>query len=216
VQQQIVEKVLAQKIVAIIRGVNGKYGLKLAETLHQAGISIMEVTFDLKRPETHAETCQMISEIRTAYAGQITIGAGTVTQLSLLEQAADAGAQFIVSPNTDPAVIARTKALQLVSMPGAFSPSEIVQAHDAGADFVKLFPASTLGISYVKSVLAPLSHIRLIAVGGIHEKNAADFLAAGCVGLGIGGNLADVNLIKAGKFAEIAQLAQTYRAIVKG
>ena len=99
-------------------------------------------------------------------------------------------------------MIKRTRELGLVSMPGALTPSEIMTAHRAGADFVKLFPAADMGPGYLKAVRAPLNHIKLMAVGGINEKNAGDFLAAGAAGVGVGGNLANRAWIEAGEFGQ--------------
>ena len=128
----------------------------------------------------------------------------------MVERAYAAGAQFIVSPDTNVAVIQRTRELGMVSMPGAMTPSEAMAAHTAGADFVKLFPAGALGAGYIKAVRAPLSHIAFLAVGGINENNAKSFIEAGCVGLGVGGNLVNKAWIEAGEFNKIAALARTF------
>ena len=143
------------------------------------------------------------------------VGAGTVTTPELVTRTRDAGGQFIISPDTNPAVIARTRELELVSMPGAMTPSEILAAHAAGADLVKLFPAAALGPAYLKAVRSPISHVRIMAVGGINEKNAAEFLKAGAVGLGVGGNLANRQWIADGAFEKITQTAQALVAAVR-
>ena len=98
----------------------------------------------------------------------------------------------------------------MVSMPGALTPTEVLQAHKAGADFVKLFPAGNLGPGYLKSVAAPINHVKLLAVGGVNEKNVAEFLKAGAVGAGVGGNLVNKTWIAEGKFQEITALAKTF------
>ena len=121
---------------------------------------------------------------------------------------ARAGGAFIISPDTDVDVIKKTRELGLVSMPGAMTPSEIKAAHNAGADFVKLFPVGDLGASYLKAVKAPLSHIKMMAVGGVNEENAAQFLKAGAVGLGVGGNLAKKEWIEAGEFEKLTAAAK--------
>jgi len=139
-------------------------------------------------------------------------GAGTVTSLKMLELAINAGAAFIVSPDTNEAVIRATVAAGLVSMPGAMTPTEIVTAHGCGADFVKVFPTSSLGAGYIKAVCAPLNHIRMLAVGGVNENNIGEFLAAGAVGAGIGGNLVNKKWIAAGEFDKITELAKQYVA----
>ena len=147
------------------------------------------------------------------------VGAGTVTSAALAELAHSAGAQFIVSPDTDPAVIRRTKELGMCAMPGAMTPSEIKIAYEAGADFVKVFPASVLGPEYIRAIRGPLGpeyirairgplgQIPLLAVGGVSEGNAAAFLQAGCVGVGVGGKLVNRDWIAAGQWDSITQLA---------
>lgn len=128
--------------------------------------------------------------------------------------ARDAGAQYIITPNTNVELIRKVKEYGLLSFPGALTPSEIEIAYQAGADAVKVFPAGNLGPSYIKAVKAPLSHIPLMAVGGVNEKNAADFLAAGCCGIGVGGNLVNKAWIEAGEWEKIIALAQEYRKAV--
>lgn len=132
------------------------------------------------------------------------VGAGTVTSTALAELAHSAGAQFIVSPDTDPAVIRRTKELGMCAMPGAMTPSEIKTAYEAGADFVKVFPASVLGPEYIRAIRGPLGQIPLLAVGGVSEGNAAAFLQAGCAG----GKLVNRDWIAAGQWDSITQLAR--------
>ena len=112
-------------------------------------------------------------------------------------------------------VIRRTRELGMVSLPGAMTPTEVMTAHRAGADFVKLFPASNLGTAYVKAVRAPISHVKLLAVGGINEDNVADFLHAGMVGAGVGGNLANKKWIEAGEFEKITETARKLLDAVK-
>ena len=131
-----------------------------------------------------------------------------------LKLAAEAGAEYIISPNVDTAIIRATKAVGLISIPGAFTPSEIAGAYQAGADFVKLFPAGDLGVSYLKAIRAPISHVKLMAVGGINEGNAAAFLKAGAVGLGVGGNLAKRAWIEAGEFDKLTEAAKAMTAAV--
>ena len=113
-------------------------------------------------------------------------------------------------------MIRKTKELGLISIPGAMTPSEILTAHEAGADFVKLFPASDLGISYLKAIRAPISHVKLLATGGINEGNAKAFLDAGACGLGIGGNLAKKIWIDAGEFDKLTEAAKATVAAIKG
>jgi len=136
------------------------------------------------------------------------VGAGTVTSVCDAEMACEAGAKFLIAPNTDEKVIRRTVELGMVSIPGALTPTEIVAAYNAGADFVKVFPAGNMGPGYVKAVCAPLSDIPLLAVGGINAQNAVEYVKAGCVGVGVGGNLANRKWIEAGEFDRIEEAAR--------
>lgn len=199
--------VLDTKIVAIVRGVSDGYA-QLAQALYDGGIRAVEVTFDLKNQAAFEKTADAIRQIRAAMGEAMAVGAGTVTSAALAELAHSAGAQFIVSPDTDPAVIRRTKELGMCAMPGAMTPSEIKTAYEAGADFVKVFPASVLGTEYIRAIRGPLGHIPLLAVGGVSEENAASFLQAGCVGVGVGGKLVNRDWIAAGQWDSITQLAR--------
>ena len=124
--------------------------------------------------------------------------------------AVEAGAKYIISPNTDREVIEETKKLGAISIPGAFTPSEVVQAYKMGADYVKLFPAGLLGIPYIKAIKAPISHIPLIAVGGIDADNLHDFLATGINGVGVGSSLVDLKLINDENWDALAELAKKF------
>ena len=146
--------------------------------------------------------------------GRMLVGAGTVILQEQLDMARDAGARYIITPNANQSLIRKVKAYGLASFPGALTPSEIVEAYEAGADMVKVFPAGNMGASYIKAIKAPLSNIPLMAVGGVNEKNAAEFMAAGCCGLGVGGNLVNKAWIEAGEWNKIAALAAEYRKAV--
>ena len=209
-REQIIQKVLEKKIVAIVRGVYGEDCVKLAEALYEGGIELLEVTFDQSKPELLERTSDTIRLLVERLGDKMFFGAGTVTSVKMLQLAKDAGARFVVSPDTNPQVIRATVEADMVSMPGALTPTEILMAHSYGADFVKLFPAATQGIAYFKAVTAPLNHIRLLAVGGVNEKNVADFLAAGAVGVGVGGNLVNKTWIANGEFEKIVAVAKEF------
>ncbi len=201
--------ILEKKIIAICRGIYGNDLLELAASLSRGGISLIEVTFDQSDPENLRKTAEAI-EILNTHRPEMQAGAGTVIDLAQLKAAKAAGARFIISPNTDTAVITATKEFNLVSIPGAMTPSEIASASQAGADFVKLFPASQLGVGFIKAVLAPLNNVKLLATGGINDKNLVDYLNAGCVGAGIGGNLCDKELIAEKAFDKLEEIALRY------
>ena len=209
-REKIIDQVLKARIIVIVRGVFGEDCLSLAKALYAGGIELMEVTFDQSSEENRRRTTETIGLLNRELGDKMAIGAGTVTTTAMAKAAAEAGAKFIVSPNTDADVIRTTVECGMVSMPGAMTPTEIMAAHNAGADFVKVFPVTSLGAAYIKAVRAPLNHIRLLAVGGVNEKNAADFIAAGALGVGVGGNLVNREWIKNGEFGKITELAEKY------
>ena len=204
-----VEKiVLDTKVVAIVRGFAPDICLKLADSYRQGGIRLVEVTFNQKAPDTWKDTAAAIKAIRETFDGEVRAGAGTVLTDDQLSMCVDAGGEYIVTPNVNPTLIRSAVERGLAAMPGAFTPSEAVEAWEAGASFVKLFPAGLLGPDYVKAVRAPLSHIPFLAVGGVSAANAADFMRAGCVGVGVGGNLTNKEWIVEGAWDRIAEAAR--------
>ena len=151
------------------------------------------------------------------FGGRLLVGAGTVIRPEQVAMTYNAGGHYLVTPTTQPEIIRMGKALGMGLFPGAFSPSEILAAWEAGADAVKVFPVSSVGPGYIKAVRGPLSHIPLMAVGGVNEKNAADFMKAGCVGLGVGGNLVNKEWIKNGEWDKITALAKEFmKAVSEG
>lgn len=209
-REQVIERIKAKKIITIVRGVYGEDICSLARALAAGGIELMEVTFDQKNKDSWQDTAAAIRAIGETMNGQLIAGAGTVTTPELAEMAHDAGAAYIVSPNVNEAVICRTRELGMVSLPGALTPSEIWNAWEAGADFVKVFPAAQLGPAYIKAVRGPLNHIPMLAVGGVNEHNIADFLKAGCAGAGVGGNLVNKQWVAEGRWDDITALALAF------
>ena len=203
---EIMELIEQNRVIAIVRGMHPDQMAPLARALERGGIRMMEITFNQNAPETFQNTVNAIHTL-SQNMRDMAIGAGTVMTLEQLHMAADAGARYIISPDVNPALIAETKRLGLTSLPGAMSPTEIVTAWNAGADAVKVFPIGDLGVGYLKAIRAPLSHIPLIAVGGVNERNCADFLRAGAIGVSVGGQLVNREWIDAGEFYKIASLA---------
>ncbi|GHV48736.1 2-dehydro-3-deoxy-phosphogluconate aldolase [Spirochaetia bacterium] len=214
-REVIIQKILDEKIIAIVRGMEEKFIIPLAEAFIAGGISMMEVTFNQAKPESFETTMRSITAVKEKLGDKLVCGAGTVISIEQVELAAKAGALFIVSPNVDAAVIHRTRELGLVSLPGCMTASECLIAHNAGADFIKLFPTSDLGTGYLKAIRAPLSHLKFLAVGGINENNAADFIKAGALGLGVGGNLVNKDWIASGQFDKISDTARKLVEAVK-
>jgi len=206
----IIQEILDKKIIAIVRGLPEGQAAPLAGALLAGGISLIEVTFNQAQPESHLRTAKAIAAIREAFGDSMRVGAGTVMTAAQLRLAYDAGAGFIISPNADAEVISGTRKLGLVSLPGCMTPTECAAAHGCGADFIKIFPAGTLGPGYIKALTAPLSHLRFLAVGGVDCANMPDFLRAGALGFGVGGNLVNREWIAAGAFGRITALAEGY------
>lgn len=208
----IAELVKAKKIIAIVRGLEGNCIVDLAKALYAGGIELIEVTFNQRDPSKWLTTTDAITAIKREMHDKMCVGAGTVTTIELVQMAREVGAEFIVSPDCNVDVIRKTKELGMASMPGAMTPTEILTAYRAGADFVKVFPAGDLGPSYIKAVCGPLNQVPLLAVGGVNEKNIRDYMKAGCCGAGCGGNLVNKNWIEQGEFDKITALAKEFVA----
>ena len=214
-RENVIQAILEKKVIAIVRGADESQALAIAKALYEGGVTMVEVTFNQKDPSTHISTANAIRSIKGEMGDKILVGAGTVTSVKLAEMAAEAGAQYIISPDTDPEVIRRTRELGLVSIPGAYTPTEAKQAHNAGADFVKLFPCVGNAPAYLKAICAPFNHIRFLAVGGVNADNAADFLKAGAVGVGVGSCLANKKWADAGEYWRITEEAKKFVNNVK-
>lgn len=194
-------------IIAIIRGFEPDVCLRLAEAYEKGGINMVEVTFNQKAPETWKDTAKAIKSIKEHFGGDVKVGAGTVLTEEQLKICEDAGGEYMITPNVNSALIRKCVSDGLMAMPGALTPTEAVEAFTAGASYVKIFPAASLGPGYVKAIMAPLSHIPFLAVGGIGPDNVADFIKAGCKGAGVGGNLTNKEWIKAGEWDKITATA---------
>lgn len=203
----ILESVKRKKLIAIIRGVRKKNMIQLADALYAGGISLMEVTFDQRSEEGIKETVDSIRLLSQERGSEITVGAGTVLTADQVKMAYKAGAQFIITPTANVDVITQTKRFGMLAMPGAYTPTEIELAYRSGADIVKVFPAGTSGIDYIKAVHAPLAHIPLAAVGGVSVENAGDFLRAGVCCVGIGSSLINRKRIEEGDFEWVTEQA---------
>ena len=212
---QMIDKILDEKVIAIVRGVYDSDCLNLAKALCAGGVKLMEVTFDQKSYEERIKTANTIRLLTKEMGDKMAFGAGTVTTVEMVEMAKEAGAQFIISPDTNESVIRRTVELDMVSIPGGLTPTEMAQAYNWGADFVKVFPANFMGPSYFKTVSAPLSQVRMLAVGGVDGTNVKDYIAAGAVGVGVAGCLFKKDWIAAGDWSRITEATQTFMKTVQ-
>ena len=176
--------ILKYKIIAIIRGMKPEDVMQVAAALYEGGVRTLEVT--LNSPNA----LPLIQQLASTMSDKILVGAGTVLDAAEAQACIEAGARFIISPIVDVATIKKTKELGVVSMPGAYTATEIVLAHRAGADIIKVFPAS-VGAAYIKDLRGPLSHIPMMPTGGVTIENIHEFKTAGAVAYGIGSALVD-------------------------
>lgn len=204
----VLQQLKSSKVIAIIRGIEPAQAQPLFEALEGGGIKLAEVT--LNTPNA----LQIIQMMRKKYEGRMVIGAGTVLNAAYADEAIRAGAQFLISPNVDQGMIERALANEVLPIPGALTPTEIVQAMNFGASTVKLFPCSSLGPSYLKELKGPLSDVNLLAVGGITKDNAATYLKAGAFSIGIGGSLIALSEIQNGNYQAITTYAKQLMAAV--
>lgn len=211
-RSEIIRKISEKKVITIVRGIYDEQCVGLAKALRAGGVHLMEVTFDQESEDERLRTVSTIKRLVKELGDDMAFGAGTVTDLHMVELAREAGAQFIVSPNTDEAVIRATVAADMVSIPGALTPTEIKQAHDFGGDFIKVFPACDMGVGYFRNIHAPLHQVKLLAVGGVNEKDAAQYLAAGCSGIGVAGCLFKKDWVEKGEWERITQCCKTLLA----
>ena len=214
-REKVIKAIEDNKIVTIVRGVESEKLIPLAEAMYEGGIRLLEITYSANGSISDEETAANIEKLSKHFEGRMFIGAGTVITEKQVELTKKAGGQFIISPDTYENVIKKTRELDMVSMPGALTPSEIQSAHRYGADFIKLFPITNMGIDYVKAVKAPLSHIKFLAVGGIDENNMADYLKAGVCGFGIGSNIINKKMVDANDFDGIIQLAKKFTKVIE-
>lgn len=192
------ERFYKAPIVGIIRGLPTDTVLSITQVYQDAGLHTLEITMNTP------SVAEIISLLREKFP-DMNIGAGTVCTLDDLTNALGAGAQFIVTPILDEQVVKHAVAQQIPIFPGAYSPTEIYQAWSWGASAVKIFPATQLGVQFIKDVLAPLNEIKLLPTGGVSLGNIRSFFAAGAVGVGMGSSLLDKQLIKEGDFVGLKQ-----------
>ena len=216
-REYVISKIEQEKIIAIVRGVEKKKLIPIAQALYDGGIRLIEVTYSMDKKISDEQTAEMIASLARHFQGEMLVGAGTVIEEKQVEYTKQAGGSFIISPDTYAPVIQRTRDLGMVSIPGAITPTEALTAVRAGADFVKLFPIAKMGgPSYVKAIFAPLSGVKMLAVGGIDENNIADYIKVGVKGFGIGANIIDKKLVEAEDYAGITALAKRYMAKCAG
>jgi 2-dehydro-3-deoxyphosphogluconate aldolase/(4S)-4-hydroxy-2-oxoglutarate aldolase len=202
-------RVLSSQIVAVIRAPSGDVLGDVAEALLAGGVDCMEITFTV--PKAH----RVLETVADRLGDKVLLGAGTVLDPETARVALLAGAKFIVAPTVNLRTIELCKRYTALVMPGAFTPTEILTAWEAGADIVKVFPSEITGPAYLKALSAPLPQVRLMPTGGVNLQTAAEFLKSGACALGIGGSLVSAEAIKNRDWAGIESLAKQYLSIVR-
>lgn len=205
----VVERVAREGAVAVLRLADAEQTVRAAEWLIAGGVTALEVTL------TTRGATDAIRELVSRHGDAALVGAGSVLDADAARRAVDAGARFVVSPVTLPAVLDAAAAMGVAAMPGAFTPTEALRAHQMGASIVKVFPSEVLGPAFIKGVLAPMPFLRLMPTGGVTPDNVGDWLRAGAIAVGLGSALADPKLVAAGDEAAVTDRARRLVANVR-
>ena len=207
-RDDVVRWVLRDRAVAVVRTDSPDRLVEVAQALQVGGVVCFEVTM------TVPNALDAIRAVTDAMRGSVLVGAGSVTDAETARAAVDAGARYVVSPVFERDVVEAAHEADAAAMPGCLTPTEIQRAYEAGADVVKVFPAGALGADYLKSVLAPLPHLRLMPTGGVTVENAAEWLRAGAVAVGVGSDLVEREAVAAGDWRRLTANARRLRAAV--
>jgi 2-dehydro-3-deoxyphosphogluconate aldolase/(4S)-4-hydroxy-2-oxoglutarate aldolase len=196
-------------LIPVLRARNAGQAHAVVQAMLAGGIRVVEVTM------TVPGAVELLRELKSEYGNELLLGSGTVTTGGQAEDTIEAGAEFVVSPSFHADVVAATKAHGKLSIPGALTPTEVITAWNAGADYVKIFPCSAVGgAGYLKSLLAPFPHLKLIPTGGVTHHTAAGFLEAGARALGVGSDLVNLAAIDEGRPEVITAAARVYLEII--
>ena len=206
---EIVQKIIDDGAVAVIRMSDSQKLLRVAEALLEGGISALEITM------TTPNALKVIEEASLELPGEVLIGVGSVLDSETARLAINAGAKYVVSPIFKTEIVQTAHRYNLPVMPGCFTPTEILTAHEAGADIVKVFPADVVGMPFFKAIKAPMPHLNLMPTGGVSLTNAGDWLKAGACAVGVGGALLDKQAIADGNFAKLTENARILRQSIQ-
>jgi 2-dehydro-3-deoxyphosphogluconate aldolase/(4S)-4-hydroxy-2-oxoglutarate aldolase len=197
-------------LVPVLRARSVAEAHALVDAILAGGVTVIEVTM------TVPGAIAMLRDLKAKYGGELLLGSGTVTSAEQARATIEAGAEFVVSPSLHPEVIRETKALSKVSIPGALTPTEVITAWEAGADYVKIFPCSAVGgPSYLKALKAPFPELKLIPTGGVTVATAGDFLNAGAMAVGVGSDLVNATAIAEGKPWIVTDMARAYLDVIQ-
>lgn len=208
-REQHLQRVIECGIVAVVRFSAPEPLVEVVRALAAGGVTVAEVTF------TVPNALDVIREAKKQLGDRVLLGAGTVLDPETARAAFLAGAEFLVSPAVNVEVIRMSRRYDKLVMPGAFTPTEVLTAWEAGADIVKVFPADVVGPQFFRALRGPLPQVKLMPTGGVDLVTAPEFLKAGAVCLGVGSQLVDPKLVAAGDFAGITRLAEQYTEVVK-
>lgn len=201
-REEIRNIIIQKKVVAVVRMKNPDQLLPVINAIMKGGVTGIELTM------TIPNAIQSIETAAKEFGDDILLGVGSVTSSAVAEDAINAGAKFVVSPIYKPEVVDTVIKKNLVVIPGGFTPTEIQTAYEQGADFVKIFPADNLGMSFIKSIKAPLPHLNVIPTGGVTLDNAIDWINHGASAVGIGSALVDNKAIESGNFTQLTENAK--------
>jgi 2-dehydro-3-deoxyphosphogluconate aldolase/(4S)-4-hydroxy-2-oxoglutarate aldolase len=208
-KEEQLRRVLDCGIVAVVRSPDSQQLVEVCRALADGGVTVVEITM------TVPDALQVLARVRQALGDRVLLGAGTILDAETARAALLTGAEYLVAPNLNLEVIRVCRRYSKLVMPGAFTPTEILTAWEAGADIVKVFPADVLGSAFIKAVRAPLPQVRLMPTGGVDLATAANFLKAGACCLGVGGQLVEPRAVAERNFDRIRELARQYVAIVQ-
>jgi len=207
---EVIQQIRDTGVIPVVRATSADEAMRAIDAIREGGISILEITM------TVPGAIGLIEEVSVRYGKDVLVGAGTVLEDKTATACISAGARFVVSPALNVDTIACCRRHEVAVMPGALTPTEVVQAWNAGADFVKVFPAGAVGgPSYLKALKAPLPQIELVPTGGVSLKTAADFIKAGAAALGVGADLVDIKAIREGQASLITERAKQFVDIVR-
>lgn len=207
---KVINQIVEVGLVPVIRASSSDEALRVIDAIREGGVTVFEITMTVPGAVT------VMEDAAVKFGADVLIGAGTVLDPETARICILAGAQFIVSPALNLETIAMCKRYSVPIMPGALTPTEVVTAWQAGADFVKVFPCSAMGgASYIKGLKAPLPQVELVPTGGVNLKTAADFIKAGASALGVGADLVDMEAIRAGDAKVVIEKSKEFLSIVK-
>lgn len=200
---QIVKKIITDKIVAVVRLSEDKDVMQIIDAIYKGGITSMEITM------TTPNAIKIIEMLNNEYENKLLVGVGSVINVKMAEEAISAGAKYVVSPVYNSSIIEISHKKDIPAMPGCFTPTEIYQAYETGADIIKVFPANITGMKFFKAVKAPLPFLKLMPTGGVSLTNANEWIKAGACAVGVGSALLEKEVLADKRYDKLTDNAKT-------